>query len=232
MEAFSGSQADLEGAAENLFSSPPRPQPLRFESLSLKTPQTVPPTPGTALQTKIESRLEKSLGTQFNIQLQQMGVFQASMLEVMKSLREEMYSMKKASKSDVVQTSDSLPKAGPHKQPDPITTRTSISTTRASDHLDDQPMDTDHYGPPLPPKSTQSSSPSMLPGTQILNPAIRIIIPSWNNLKGCVQKPKNILTKGSIRYWQSIILSRLLQRKMSPLSQLEIGRPVDSSCDI
>ena len=42
-DAFSGSQADLEGAAENLFSSPPRPQPLRFESLSLKTPQTVPP---------------------------------------------------------------------------------------------------------------------------------------------------------------------------------------------
>ena len=29
---------DLEGAAENLFSSPPRPQPLHFESLSLRTP--------------------------------------------------------------------------------------------------------------------------------------------------------------------------------------------------
>ena len=67
MEAFSGSQADLEGAADNLFSSPPHPQPLRFESLSLKTPQTVPPTPGTALQNKLESRLEKSLGNQFKI---------------------------------------------------------------------------------------------------------------------------------------------------------------------
>ena len=65
MEAFSGSQADLEGAAVNLFSSPPCPQPLRFKSLSLKTPQTVPPTPGTALHNKIESRLEKSLGSQF-----------------------------------------------------------------------------------------------------------------------------------------------------------------------
>ena len=54
VEAFSGSKADLEGAAENLFSSPPRPQPLCFESLSLKTPQTVPPTAGTALQNKIE----------------------------------------------------------------------------------------------------------------------------------------------------------------------------------
>ena len=67
VEAFSGSQADLEGAADNLFSSMPRPQPLCFESLSLKTPQTVSPTPGTALQNKIESRLEKSLGNQFNI---------------------------------------------------------------------------------------------------------------------------------------------------------------------
>ena len=38
MESFSGSQADLEGAADNLFSAPPRPQPLRFKSLSLKTP--------------------------------------------------------------------------------------------------------------------------------------------------------------------------------------------------
>ena len=65
VEAFSGSQADLEGAAENLFSSPPHPQPLHFETLSLKTPQTVPPTPGTALQNKIESRLEKSLASQF-----------------------------------------------------------------------------------------------------------------------------------------------------------------------
>ena len=87
MEGFSGSQADLEGAADNLFYSPPCPQPLCLESLSLKTPQTVPPTPGTALQNKIESRLEKSLGNQFNIQLkQQIRVFLASMLEALKCL--------------------------------------------------------------------------------------------------------------------------------------------------
>ena len=37
--------------------------PYPFESLSLKTPaKPVPPTPGTALQQKIESKLEKSLG--------------------------------------------------------------------------------------------------------------------------------------------------------------------------
>ena len=67
-----------------------------------------------------------------------------------------MHSMKKASESDVDQMSNSLPKAGPSKQPDPIPTQTSVSTTRASDHSDAQPMDTDHYGPSLPPQSTQS----------------------------------------------------------------------------
>ena len=36
VEICSGSQADLEGAADNLFSSPPRPQPLRFESLKTR----------------------------------------------------------------------------------------------------------------------------------------------------------------------------------------------------
>ena len=58
--------------------------------------------------------------------------------------------MKKASK-----TSASLSKAGPSKLPDPTTTRTSVLTL-ASDHSDAQPMDTDVYGPPLPPKFTQS----------------------------------------------------------------------------
>ena len=66
----------------------------------------------------------------------------------MKSLRDKMHSMKKASKTEVDKTSASLSKGGPSKQPDP--------TPRASDHLDAQPMDTDIYGPPLPPKFTQS----------------------------------------------------------------------------
>ena len=189
----------LEGAAENLYSSPPHPQPLHFESL--KTPQTVPPTPGTALQNNIESRLEKSLGTHFNIQLQQqMGVFQASMLEAMKFLRNEMHSMKKASESDVVQMSDSLPKAGPSKQPDPIPTRTSISNQWTLNI-----MDLHFLLSPL-----KVSSPSMFPGIRMLNPTTRIIILSRNNLKGCVQEPKIILTKRSISYGQNIILSRLL----------------------
>ena len=58
VESFSGSHGDLESAADHLFTSPPRPQPLAFETLSLKTPaKSVPPTPGTALQQKIGSKL-------------------------------------------------------------------------------------------------------------------------------------------------------------------------------
>ena len=52
-DTFSGSLEDLENAKEQLDSSPPRPQPLHFEILSLKMPQTVPPTPGTVLQNRI-----------------------------------------------------------------------------------------------------------------------------------------------------------------------------------
>ena len=68
VDSFSGSHPDLESAADNLFTSPPHPQPLPFSSLSIKTPaKTVPPTPGTALQQKIKSNLEKSLGNTLNI---------------------------------------------------------------------------------------------------------------------------------------------------------------------
>ena len=50
-DSFTGSNADIESTADNLFTSPPRPQPLPFSSLSLKTPaKTVLPTPDTALQ--------------------------------------------------------------------------------------------------------------------------------------------------------------------------------------
>ena len=108
-DSFSGTQADLEGTADTLFSSPPRPPPFRFEPLSNKTPKTVPPTPGTALQNKIETYLQKSLGSTFNIQLkQEMGVFQASMLDAMKSLRDEMLALK--NRLDVLSTSYSKQK--------------------------------------------------------------------------------------------------------------------------
>ena len=80
--------------------------------MSLKTPaQTVPPTPGTALQQKIEAKLEKSLGDSLNIHLQhQMGSFQASMLEAFQSLRDKLTAKKEV---EVDQNSASASKSGP-----------------------------------------------------------------------------------------------------------------------
>ena len=147
VDSLTGSQADLKGAAQQLFASPPGRRPLRFESLSLKTPaKTVPPTPGTALQQKIKSKLEKSLGSHFNIQLQQqLGVFQASMLEAMKSLQYEFQSLKKTSKGEVDQTSSSASKPGTSKQPknlDPTPLRTQFSSGG------DKAMDVDSWSTP------------------------------------------------------------------------------------
>ena len=80
--------------------------------MSLKTPaKTVPPTPGTDLQHKIESNLEKSLGNTLNIHLQQqMGSFQASMLEAFQSLRDKLTNKKQA---ETDQSSASASKPGP-----------------------------------------------------------------------------------------------------------------------
>ena len=76
----------------------------------------VPPTPGTALQQKLETKLEKSLGSQLDIQLdQKMGAFQANILEAMKSLREDFQKSlsKTSSQVEVDQTSASASKPGP-----------------------------------------------------------------------------------------------------------------------
>ena len=149
---------DLDLLGDNLFASPPRPQPLRFEALSLKTPaKTVPPTPGTALQQKIESKLEKSLGTQFNIQLQQqMGAFQASMLEAMKSLREKMQSMKKSAKEvELDQSSISALKPGPSKQSDYLPPNSAPNT---HSERNDESMELDVYSPSLPPRFRDDQS--------------------------------------------------------------------------
>ena len=85
-------------------------------ALSLKTPaKSVPPAPGTALQQKIESKLEQSLGSRLDIQLEQkMGIFQANMLEAMKSLREDFQKsiQKTSSQVEVDQISTSASKPG------------------------------------------------------------------------------------------------------------------------
>ena len=132
VDSFTGSHADLESAADNLFTSPRWPQGLPFSSLSIKTPaKTVPPTPGTALQQKIESNLEKSLGNTLNIHLQQqMGSFQASMLVG----------------SEVDQTSASASKPGPSSS----AVNLDLPSLRPRPTSDVEEMEVD-YGPALPP---------------------------------------------------------------------------------
>ena len=153
-DSFTGSNADLECAADSLFTSPPRPQPLAFSSLSLKTPaKTIPPTPGTALQNKIQKNIEKSLGDSLNIHLQQqMGSFQASMLEAFQSLREELAVKQKVEvQSSLLASKPGLSSnsAAPLDLPPP----------RSGTNIPSEDMDVD-YGPALPPRlvSTQPSS--------------------------------------------------------------------------
>ena len=140
--------------------------------MSLKTPaKTAPPTPGTALQQKIEANLEKSLGNSLNIHLQQqMGSFQASMSEAFQSFRDKLTSEKQV---EVDQISASASKPG---------------TSQAAVNLDLPPprhpwttsnveqMEVD-YGPALSPHlggdhhqaSDQLSSPSEEPSKKALN---------------------------------------------------------------
>ena len=143
--SFTGSNADLESAADNLFTSPPCPQPLPFSSLSLKTPaKSVPPTPGTASQHKIETNLEKSLGNSLNIHLQQqMGSFQASMLEAFQWLREELTAKKQ---TEVDQTSFLASKPGTSS----TAVNLDLPPPRPRTNIPTEDMDVD-YGPALPP---------------------------------------------------------------------------------
>ena len=129
-----------------------------------------------------------------------------------------MLSFKKASESDVVETSDSTqagPKPGPSIQPTLFRLRLLFPehpTTRMFNLWTLTFMDL-HFLPSL----LKMSSPSLLPSILILNPTIRNIIPSWTTLKRCILKQRSILIKENTRHGQNIILSHLLQRKMSPL---------------
>ena len=125
---------------------PPRPQPLTFSSLSLKTPaKAVPPTPGTVLQNKILRNIEKSLGDSLNIHLQQqMGSFQASMLEAFQSLREEL-TIKKPTE---VEPSSHASKPGPSSN---IAADLDLPPPRSSTNAQSEAMDVD-VGPALPPR--------------------------------------------------------------------------------
>ena len=101
--------------------------------------KTVPPTPGTALQQKIESNLEKALGNTLNIHLQQqMGSFQASMLE------DELTTKNQA---EVDQTSASASKPGPSSS----AVNLDLPPPRPRPISNVEEMEVD-YGPVLPPR--------------------------------------------------------------------------------
>ena len=233
VDSFTGSHADLESAADNLFTSLPHPQALPFSSLSIKTPaKTVPPTPGTTLQQKIESNLEKSLGNTLNIHLQQqMGSFQASMLEVF-SLQDELTTKKQA---QVDQTSASASK------PEPSTSAVNLDLPpprpRTTSHVEEMEVD---YGPALPPRLgsdlhntlDQNSNTSEEPYKKasdrpkntltltkgmMLNRSPPQINTMMNpmNLGFHLLNPKNMLTRVDIRSGPDTL--HPLQRKISPL---------------
>ena len=91
-DSFTGSNADLESAADNLFTSPPphpTPTPPTHPSSTSRLHLFIFKDPSQDCST--HPRVEKSLGDSLNIHLQQqMGSFQASMLEAFQSLREEL----------------------------------------------------------------------------------------------------------------------------------------------
>ena len=128
-ESFSGSQAELEAAADHLFTSPPRPRPLSFDPLPLTTPgRTVPPTPSTALHHKVHSSVEKSLDHKFD---QKFGVFQANIYDALKSMREDFLKSQQG-------LADKIASSAVRTEP-----QTSVSAS--------EPMDIE-YGPSLPPR--------------------------------------------------------------------------------
>ena len=148
-ESYGGSHAELEVAANRLFTSPPRPQPLSFEALSLRTPaRTVPPTPGTALQQKVQANLEKSLSSRLDIQMdQKMGAFQASMLEAFNSLRED-FQKSLQKQGEVDQTSSSASKTN-------APSKDIAKPSQSSSALESMEVE---YGPDLPPRLDSYSS--------------------------------------------------------------------------
>ena len=150
IESFGGSQAELEIATDHLFTSPPCPQPLSFEALSIRTPaRTVPPTPGTALQLKVQANLEKSLSSRFDIQMyQKMEAFQASMLEVFNNLREDFQkSLQKEREVDQTSSSSAAKTNAPSKDLD--------KPSKSSSAIESMEVE---YGPDLPPQRRLGSS--------------------------------------------------------------------------
>ena len=128
----------------------------------------MPPTPGTALQNKIQKNIEKSLVDSLNIHLQQqMGSFQASMLEAFQSLREELTTKKKT------KVECSFPASKPGTSSDNAV-NLDLPPPRSSTNIHTEAMDVD-YGPALPPRlvlnqqdtSDQYVAPSEVPPKEV-----------------------------------------------------------------
>ena len=97
------------------------------------------------MQNKIQKNIEKSLGDSLNIQLQQqMGSFQASMLEVFQSLRDELTIKKKA------EAESSLPTSNPGMSSN-TAANLDLPPPRSSTNIHTEAMDVD-VGPALPPR--------------------------------------------------------------------------------
>ena len=145
-------------------------------------------------------------------------MFQASMLEAMKNLRDEMLSFhQKASESGVDKTSDSAQaKAmpGTSTQPDPPTqTSNPTPSNLYSDHHSDvQPMDLEPYGPPLPPKSSQPQSEHASKHSDLTT---RNVVPIRSTIR-YVQNTRSIQIRGNTSQNPATFLSHR-QGKMSPL---------------
>ena len=210
----------------------PRPQPLPFCSLSLITPaKSVPPTPGTALQQKIETNLEKSLGNSLNIHLQhQIGSFQASMLEAFQSLREELTAKKQ---TEVDQTSVFASKLG-------TSSRTAVNldlppprhrTTMQSEDMvvDYGPGLSPHLGPDHHVASDHNASASELPSRKVLDNQDNLVVgmklnpglPQINLMRNPMNLGSSLLNQKStlirVNTNQGPDMCRLPQRKISPL---------------
>ena len=115
----------------------------------MRTPaRTVPPTPGTALQQKVQANLEKPLSSHLDIQMdQKMGAFQASMLEAFNSLRED-FQKSLQKQVEVDQTSSSASKMN-------APSKDIAKPSQSSSVLESMEVE---YGPDLPPRLDSYSS--------------------------------------------------------------------------
>ena len=159
-----------------------------------------------ALQQKIQTNLEKSLGNSLNIHLQQqMGSFQASMLEAFQSLREELTAKKQ---TEVDQTSCLASKPGTSSK---TAVNLDLPPPRPSTNIQTEAMDVD-YGPVLPPRlvldqhesSDQYIAPSELPPKEVSM-----------NLGSLLPNLKSTLIRVNTN--QGPDMCHLLQGRISPL---------------